>query len=230
LQDRRQTWYFVASGTKLADVYNILHLPYTAMVLGFVLAGAATAPQLHADRIAGALLAYFIGLGIGAHALDQLEPGGSSYVRRLSRSELEALAVFGLGGAAAVGLYFAFTVTVWLVPFIAAGLFFAVAYPLPSRVGGRLFHNEPGFSFSWGFLPFVTSYFVNSVSLTPFAVVGGLVAALAAAVEIRLSRRARNARKDGIPAAEYEGPERGLKVLVASTCCVAILLMVARVV
>lgn len=228
MQDRRQTWYFVASESKLADVYNILHLPYTAMVLGFVLAGAAVAPQVHLDRLGGALLAYFVGLGVGAHALDQLEPGGSSYVEKLSRRELAAIASLGLGGATVVGLYFALTVTGWLIPLIAAGLFFALAYPLPSRVGGGLFHNEVSFAFAWGFLPLVTSYVVDSVALTPVAIVSGIVAALTAAAEIRLSRRARMARKEGLPAQEFERPERWLKILVASTCAVGLVLIAAR--
>jgi len=217
----------VSTGSKLADVYNMLHLPYTAMVLGFVVSGAAIAPQVHLDRLAGALLAYFVGLGIGVHALDQLEPGGSSYVERLSESELTAMALLGLAVAAGIGFYFAITVTDWMIPLIIASLFFAVAYPLPSRVGGGLFHTPLSFSFAWGFLPLITSYIVESVSLTPLAVAAGGVAALAAAVELRLSRRARAARKRGV-SDEFKRHERGLKVLVVSTCSVAILLMAVR--
>jgi hypothetical protein len=91
-----------------------------------------------------------------------------------------------------------------------------------------MFHNDLSFSFSWGFLPFVTSYFVNSATLTPFAVGFGTLAALAAAAEIRLSRRARNARKEDLPAVTFERPERNLKLLVASTCSLALLLTVVR--
>ena len=228
MQAGRKTWYFVAPGSKLGDVYNILHLPYTAMVLAFVLAGGVTAPQVHLDRIGAALAAYFVGLGIGAHALDQLELGGSRYVEMLSGRELAIMAVLGLCGAAAIGLYYALAVTAWLLPLIGAGLFFAVAYPLPSRMGNGLFHNELSFSFAWGFLPFVTGYFVESAMLTPFAIGAGAVAALAAAVEIRMSRRARAARKEGLPAVAFEGPERRLKILVMSTCAVALLLAAAR--
>jgi hypothetical protein len=230
LQGRRKTWYFIASDSKLADVYNILHLPYTAMALSLVLAGAAVAPQVHVDRVLGALVAYFFGLGVGAHALDQLEPGGSHYVERLSRSELAAMSVLGLTVGVAVGLYFALTVTEWLVPLIAAGVFFAIAYPMPSQVAGGLFHNDLTFSFSWGFLPFLTSYFVNSVELNVAPVAAGFLAALAAWAEIRLSRRARALRKEGSPAATYEGLERKLKILVVTTCTVSLMLVVARLV
>ncbi len=228
LQDRRKTWYFIAPESKLADVYNMLHLPYTAMALSLVLSGAALAPQVHTDRVIGALLAYFFGLGIGAHALDQLEPGGSHYVEKLSRSELAALSVLGLAAGVTIGLYFALTVTKWLIPLIAAGAFFAVAYPLPSRVAGGLFHNDLTFSVAWGFLPFLTSYLVNTVELAVAPVAAGFLAALAAWAEIRLSRRARALRKEGSPAATYEGLERELKMLVMTTCTVSLLLAVAR--
>jgi len=220
----------VTPESKLRDLYNILHLPYTAMVLAFVLAGAAAAPHIHLDRLAGTLLAYFVGLGIGVHALDQLEPAGSHYVERLGSHELVVMAILGLGGAAAIGLYFTTTVTEWLFPLIAAGLFFAVAYPLPSRVGHGWFHNDLSFSFSWGFLPLVTSYFVNSVELTPLAVGAGTLAALAAAAEIRLSRRARAARKEALPGASFGHLESELKLLVTATCSVALLMTAAKLV
>lgn len=226
----RKTWYFTASGTKLGDLYNILHVPYTAMVLAFVLMGAEVTPQVHAVRLAATLLAYLLALGIGAHALDQLEPEGSHYVLRLSRRELTSMAIVGLGGGIALGLYYAATVSVLLVPFIAAGVFFAVAYPLPSRVLGGAFHNNPSFAFAWGFLPAVTSYFANAATVALPAIAVGAVTAALAWEEIRLSRFARSARKQGLPATSYRRSETGLKLLVALTCSSALLLMAGRIV
>jgi len=109
-----------------------------------------------------------------------------------------------------------------------ANLFFAIAYPLPSRVAGGFFHNNLSFAFAWGFLPFITSYFVNSLAVTTASVVLGLPAAAAAWGEIRLSRRARTARQEGLPSVNYGGLETALKLLVVSTCFVALLLLVGR--
>ena len=227
MHGRPKTWYFVRPGSKLADVYNILHVPYTAMVLAFVAIGAGVAPQVHVERLAAALVAYFLGLGVGAHAVDQLEPGGSHYVQSLSAGELRLMAAVGLGGGAALGVLYALTVTAWLLPLVGLGLFFALAYPLPSRVAGGRFHNDATFAFAWGFLPLVTSYYADSVMLTPVTLVVGAMTAIAAWTEIRLSRRARSARKEGAPS-DYEGPEKWLKALVAATCLAALALLAAR--
>jgi hypothetical protein len=228
LRGTRETWYFVESRSKLGDLYNILHLPYTAMLLALVVIGATVSPGLHLDRLAATIGAYFLGLGIGAHAIDQLEPGGSLYVKKMGSDELVGLAVVGLVGGTAIGLYYALTLTPWLVPFILVNLFFAIAYPLPSRAAGGLFHNNLSFAFAWGFLPFLTSYFVNSLALTAGSVVLGLPAAAVAWGEIRLSRRARMARKEGSPTADHEGPEKALRLLVVSTCSIALLLLIGR--
>lgn len=224
----RQTWYFVDSHSKLADLYNILHLPYTAMLLALVTIGAAVSQAFSPERLAATVVAYFLGLGVGAHALDQLEPEGSRYVEEMGSRELAGIAIVGLGGATAIGAYYAVSLTLWLIPFILVNLFFAIAYPLPSLVGRGLFHNDISFSFAWGFLPFATSYFVNSLSLAPPGLILGLPAAAAAWGEISLSRRARAARRDGLPSAQYAAEETALKLLVVSTCALALLLLAGR--
>lgn len=204
-------------------MYNILHVPYTAMLLAFVTIGAAVSAGFHPDRLAATILAYFFGLGIGAHSIDQLEPNGSHYVRKMSSRDLTLSAAFGLATGTAIGSYYALTLSLWLIPFIAVNLFFALAYPLPSRMAGGLFHNNLTFAFAWGFLPFVTSYFVNALTLASAGVIVCVPVAAAAWTEIRLGRRARSARKEGLSAEHYRGPERTLKVLVVSTCSIALL-------
>lgn len=198
------------------------------MLLALVMVGAAVSPGFHLDRLAATIVAYFLGLGIGAHALDQLEPRGSHYVKKMRNKELAGIAAVGLAGGTAIGFYYAFTLTLWLVPFILVNLFFAIAYPLPSRVLGGLFHNNLGFAFAWGFVPFLTSYFVNSLVLTLAGLLLGLPAAAVAWSEIQLSRRSRMARKEGSPDVNYGGSETALKLLVLSTCTVALILLVGR--
>lgn len=223
-----KTWYFLEPKSKFADVYNILHLPYTAMALSIVLAGAAVSPAPHLDRVAGSLGAYFFGLGFGAHALDQLEPHGSHYVEKLSRSDLAVIGGAGLGLGVAVGVYFSLTVTLLLIPLTLAGAFFAVAYTLPSRVARGAFHNNLSFAFSWGVLPFFTSYFVNSLEVSAVEAAGCAVAGLAAWGEIRLSRRARALRSHGTLDPELHGVELRLKLLVAATCAASMTLALYR--
>src|ERR1700742_1884762 len=84
------------------DLLTLLHPPYTAWHLSYVAFGAAAAPTVHDDRLAATLLAFFLGVGVSAHALDELQ--GRPLGTRLSDRVLIGLAVAGLAGAVAVGI------------------------------------------------------------------------------------------------------------------------------
>src|SRR6185312_7849913 len=83
------------------DLVTVLHPPYTAWHLSYVAFGAAAAPVLHPSRLWAALAAFFLAVGLGAHALDELR--GHPLRTRLSDGMLVALAALGLGGAVAIG-------------------------------------------------------------------------------------------------------------------------------
>src|SRR6188474_1944837 len=54
------------------DLVTLLHPPYTAWHLSYVALGAAAAPAIHPGRLWAALGAFFLAVGIAAHALDEL--------------------------------------------------------------------------------------------------------------------------------------------------------------
>jgi len=54
------------------DWVTLLHPPYTAWHLSYVAIGAALAPHFVAWRLGGTLVAFFLAVGVGAHALDEL--------------------------------------------------------------------------------------------------------------------------------------------------------------
>ena len=54
------------------DVWALLHPPYTAWHLSYVLIGASLAPSLNVVRLLATVLAFFLAVGISAHALDEL--------------------------------------------------------------------------------------------------------------------------------------------------------------
>ncbi len=217
----KKTWYFVEPVSKLYDFYNILHLPYTGMVLSFVIIGATLSPQLHVVRLVSAIFAFFLGLGIGAHAVDQLEPNGSSYVKYLSKRELKLIAVSSLADASVIGLYYAVIVSWTILLFVAFGLFFSFAYPLPTYFFGGLFHNRLSFAIAWGFFPYLTGYFVNDQNLGYYVLFAGLPVAGAAWAELTWSRRARKARRDCLPETHYKKDEKKLKCLVVAVYATA---------
>jgi hypothetical protein len=143
------------------DLVTVLHPPYTLWHLSYVAIGAAAAPQIHADRLAAALAAFFLAVGVGAHSLDELN--GRPLRTQLSDRTLEVLAAAGLGGALAIGVVGVFVVSVSLVPFVLAGAFLAVAYSL-ELFDGR-FHTDFWFAAAWGGFPALTGWWANSLAV-----------------------------------------------------------------
>src|SRR5919197_1224849 len=84
------------------DLVTILHPPYTAWHLSYVALGAAAAPVLHPVRLWAALGAFFLAVGIAAHALDELH--GHPLNTRLQDRTLALLAGLALAGAVGIGI------------------------------------------------------------------------------------------------------------------------------
>jgi hypothetical protein len=173
------------------DFVTILHPPYTAWHLSYVALGAAAAPTLHADRLGAALAAFFLAVGVGAHALDEL--AGRPLQTALTQRTLLALAVVGLGGAVAIGVTAIATVSPLLGPFVAAGAFLVLAYNL-ELAGGR-FHTDTWFALAWGGFPAFTGYFVNALEIRPAGVLVAAACCLLSAAQRRLSTPVRELRR-----------------------------------
>jgi ABC-type branched-subunit amino acid transport system permease subunit len=157
---QRPAFYALAPGG-WRDLVTLLHPPYTAWHLSYVALGAAAAPLVHADRLVAALVAFFLGVGVCAHALDELN--GRPLRTQLSDRTLIALAVVSLAGAVAIGVVGVVTVSASLAVFVAAGTFIVVAYNL-ELFGGR-FHSDTWFAVAWGAFPALTSYWANALTL-----------------------------------------------------------------
>src|SRR5436309_6658035 len=79
------------------DLVTVLHPPYTAWHLSYVAIGAAAAATVHAGRLVATLGAFFLAVGVSAHALDELN--GRPLRTTLRRRTLIGLAVVALAGA-----------------------------------------------------------------------------------------------------------------------------------
>src|ERR1700694_5541906 len=108
------------------DVWALLHPPYTAWHLSYVMIGASLAPTVSVVRLVATLLAFFLAVGISAHALDELR--GRPLQTAIPAGILWAAAGVGLTGAVGLGIAGVFVVGPWLLPFIAAGVFFVFVY------------------------------------------------------------------------------------------------------
>jgi hypothetical protein len=237
----RPAFYALAPGG-WRDYVTLLHPPYTLWHLSYVAIGAGLAPHFKADVLGFALLAFFLGMGVAAHALDELN--GRPLKTRIGDTTLVALAVTSLAGAAAVGVAVALRTNLWLLAFVAAGTFIAVAYNL-ELFGGRV-HGDPWFSLAWGAFPVLATYFAAAETIRVEAVLGAAFAALLSHAQRRLStpvrlirRRAREVTGtieliDGstipiTPETLTAESERALRAISIATVCIALALVLLRV-
>src|SRR5437867_8254257 len=94
----RPAFYALAPGG-WRDYVTLLHPPYTLWHLSYVAIGAALAPAIDFLRLGATLAAFFLAMGIGAHALDELQ--GRPLGTRIGPGILTGLAVVSIAGAVA---------------------------------------------------------------------------------------------------------------------------------
>jgi hypothetical protein len=183
------------------DFVTVLHPPYTAWHLSYVALGAVAAPAIYAGRLGAALAAFFLAVGVSAHALDELagRPLGSALTRRT----LIVLAVVGLIGAIAIGVAGIVVVSPWLAPLVAVGAFLVPAYNL-ELAGGR-FHTDAWFAVAWGAFPAFTGYFVNALQIRPAGLLVAGACYLLSVAQRRLSTPVRELRRRTL---EVSGDQR----------------------
>jgi hypothetical protein len=205
------------------DYVTLLHLPYTAWHLSYVAIGAALAPELRLDRLAWTLAAFFLALGVAAHALDELS--GRPLGTEIPGTALAVLAAVALAGAVANGLGAAVAWGLWLLAFVAVGGFFVPAYNL-ELFGGR-FHGDLWFGLAWGAFPLLTAYFAQAQTLRAEAVLAAGFATLLSLAQRTLSTAVRAIRRE-CARGELAVPEAALRLLAGAVCTLAAALVVLR--
>ena len=188
--ESRPAFYALASGG-WRDYFTLLHVPYTAWHLAYVAIGAALSADFRWSRLLPTLAAFFLAVGIGAHALDELR--GRPLRTRIPHAVLVTLAVVSIAGAVAIGLVGAVTADPWIGAFVATGAFIVVAYNL-ELFGGR-FHGDFWFALAWGAFPLLTAYFAVAEELDPIAVVAAIFAFGLSLAQRTLSSRVRDVRR-----------------------------------
>ena len=173
------------------DLVTLLHPPYTAWHLSYVALGAAAAPKLYGDRLLAALAAFFLAVGVSAHALDELN--GRPLGTQLSARALVGAAIVALAGAVAIGVVGAVTISAGLLVFIAAGAFLVVAYNL-ELWNGR-FHSPFWFAAAWGAFPALTGYWINALAIRPAGLAVAAACFMLSVAQRRLSTPVRDLRR-----------------------------------
>ena len=187
-RERLSEWFVPSFGPiRFRAAVGLLFLPYTGMVLSFTVIGSMLAETIHWDRVAAIVVIYFLALGIGAHALDAL---GSSGVKpwgaAFSTRQLWLLAAGSVGLAYAIGTYYIVRHAPLLGVIAILEGFFLLAYNL-EWFRGR-FHTDGWFAFSWGFLPVLAGFVLQTNSVVPAVVIMAAAMAALSLVEIKASR------------------------------------------
>ena len=186
----RASWYALSPGG-WRDYVTLLHVPYTLWHLSYVVIGAGLAPDWLPGRLGVALTAFALGLGIGAHALDELNgrPLGTDIPERV----LWLLAACSIAAAVGIGIAAAIAWWPWLIAFVAFGGFIVVAYNL--ELFGGAFHSDVWFAVAWGALPLLAAYAAAAETLTRVAVAAAVFAGLLSFAQRRLSTPVRLVRR-----------------------------------
>jgi hypothetical protein len=236
----RPAWYALETGG-WRDYVTLLHLPYTAWHLSYVVIGGCLAPIVAWGRLGAAVAAFALAVGIGAHALDELS--GRPLRTSIPSSILVALATVAIGAACAIGVVGALAYEPWLVLLVPLGLFLVLAYNL--ELLGRRFHSDLWFGVAWGGFPVVCGYAAVAGELSVAALLAAVFATLLSLAQRALSNHVRFVRRrvaavdgelalrdgsreeldaDRLIAAE----ERGLRLLAAASIVLAAALVAFR--
>ncbi|MBD0315349.1 MAG: hypothetical protein ICV75_01545 [Nitrospiraceae bacterium] len=210
---------------------GMLFLPYTGMVLSFTVIGSLLARHVFWDRVAAIMLVYFLALGMGAHALDALASKGSKpWGGVFNRRTLVGIAAITVATAYAIGGYYIVTTSPWLAVIALAEGFFLFAYNLEWFDGQ--FHTDLWFAASWGALPVLAGYVMQTNALSLPALLLAAAAGLLSLVEIQASRPYKALkRQDRLTEADrhlMQRLERILKALSLGVILIGLALMAAR--
>jgi len=173
------------------DWWTLLHPPYTAWHLSYVVIGACLAAHVSVSRLLGTLLAFLLAVGFAAHSLDELH--GRPLGTRIPTSALITVTVVGLAGAVALGIAGVSRVGWTLIPLMVLGPLLVLAYNL--ELFGGFVHTDIGFALAWGSFPVLVAYVAQTGRVATASVIAAAGAFALSVAQRRLSTPARLIRR-----------------------------------
>ena len=227
---RINEWFVPKFGpTRFRVFVGLLFLPYTGMCASFAIIGSMLADEIALDRVAAIALIYALALGISAHAADSLgskkaKPWGGYF----TKVQLFTLMMATLAIAYAIGIYYIvfFAPLLSIIAMLEGFFLFTYNY----EIWGSLFHNNFWFAFSWGSLPLLAGYIMQTNSISIIALTAAGLTGLASYAEIRMSRPYKQLKQSNSDSARTEKLERGLKAISLGTIAFAISMFVYRII
>jgi hypothetical protein len=227
---RIKEWFVPRFGPlKFRAFIGMLFLPYTGMCISFTIIGSMLSESIAWDRVLSIFIIYFLALGVSAHAADNLgskkiKPWGTFF----STFELRLMVIGGLSVSYILGIYYIITFAPLLLIIAIIEGFFLFAYNFELFNG--LFHNNFWFAVSWGGLPLLAGFVIQTNSISILSLISSIMAFLVAYTEIRISRKYKELKRkpQDVVDCNTEKLERSLKVISLLTISFAVLLTVCR--
>jgi ubiquinone/menaquinone biosynthesis C-methylase UbiE len=183
--------FYAARSGGWRDYWTLLHPPYTVWHLSYVLLGAALAPSPDPKIVAGALVAFGLAVGVGAHAFDELH--GRPLRTQIPSPVLAVLGTAALLAAVAIGIVGVTMFGPLFFLLVALGASTVVLYGLEVP----FVHSDVGFALGWGAFPVVATAYATGAHPVPI-VLAAIAAALLSLAQRRLSTRARSIRRRAV--------------------------------
>jgi hypothetical protein len=193
---RLNEWYVPQFGPIRFRIFvGMLFLPYTGMCVSFAIIGSLLSPSTIAwDRVLAIIVIYFAALGISAHAADSMGSRSKPWGNRFSSVELLIMVIGGLIIAYGIGTYYIVYYVPLLLPIAILEGFFLFAYNY--ELWNGFFHSNIWFAVSWGSMPLLAGYIMQTNSLSYIAILISVVTFLVSYMEIRLSRKYKESKKN----------------------------------
>lgn len=193
---RLNEWYVPQFGPIRFRIFvGMLFLPYTGMCVSFAIIGSLLSPSTIAwDRVLAIIVIYFAALGISAHAADSMGSRSKPWGNRFSSVELLIMVIGGLIIAYGIGTYYIVYYVPLLLPIAILEGFFLFAYNY--ELWNGFFHSNIWFAVSWGSMPLLAGYIMQTNSLSYIALLISVVTFLVSYLEIRLSRKYKESKKN----------------------------------
>ena len=227
---RINEWFVPKFGPMRFRVFvGLLFLPYTGMCVSFAIIGSMLASEIAWDRLGAIALIYMLALGISAHVADSLgskktKPWGSYF----SKTQLLIIMAASLTAAYAIGAYY----IAFFVPLLAiiAALegFFLFTYNY--EIWGGIFHNDFWFAVSWGSLPVLAGYIMQTNSMNILVLAAAGLTGLISYAEIRMSRPYKNLKQKNSNDTLTYRLEIGLKVISVGTILLTLCILAFRII
>ena len=227
---RLNEWFVPKFGPTGFRVFvGLLFVPYTGMCVSFAVMGSLLVSNLMWDRTVAIALIYSLALGVSAHIADSIgskkvKPWGNYF----SKKQLVVIMSLSLVAAYALGSYYIILHVPFLLIVAIAEGFFLFAYNF--ELFGGLFHNDFWFAVSWGSLPVLAGFMIQTNSLMLLPVLVSSATGAVSYVEIRMSRPYKQLKRTGQTGPRVEKLEKGLKCLSVGTILITAGMIVYRLV